>query len=372
MNSFKKIRKTIAPTSLIVFIILANLGCGFIIDKKTIRIAKIDDDYITRGHLDDLIFNMPDDKRPRIRTRNDRLRILEQYIDERIKKPLGKKLKAEGVIDIPRNIGRELYFEMEGENGEIERNMWNMPVPEPGAETELMRVYGLTADSLRVRKEIIDIETDRIIEKMLGDAAIEYMARRDYRAGILKPKQEEVEREYALRKDEFIKFESMVFRGLNIPVEIPKSLQRVEEARKRTEEGEDFEALLAEFYQHNPNSVTESYIENNPALTTFRGFWSEASGREVGDIVGPVFMPSSQRQREGGGAPITAPETWLLFEVIEHTPETIQTLEEATLALLPPILIAEKMKQLRQEHGVVIFKEKLADPKGFSSEFASP
>jgi hypothetical protein len=365
MNPFKSTLNAIATGTLLVSLVLSGLGCGVIIDKDNIKIAKIDDKYITRGDLGRLIYNMPDDKRPRIRTRNDLLRILEQYIDEQVKIPLGKQLHSEGLINIPRELGRELYFKSAGDNEQVERGMWNMEVPPAGQETELMRVYGLTADSLRIRREIIEIETDRIIEQMQGDAAVEYLAARDYRAGELQPDPDLLQREYDFRKEEFVKLETMAFRGLSLPVAMPNSFELIEGVRAQTENGEDFDEILDEYFKRDPNSVGESFIENNPENEKFRGFWLEASGREVGEIVGPVFMPPNQRQRPGGGTPIEVPETWLLFKVIEHTPETIQTLEEATAQLVRPLIVAAKMRQLREEHGVAIFKDKLADPKGF-------
>ena len=371
MNQFKNRLNGLAAGTLLLALILTGLGCGAIINKDNIKIAKIGDKNITRGDLGRLIYNMPDDKRPRIRTRNDLLRILEQYIDEQVKVPLGKQLKSEGVINIPRELGRELYFKSAGDNEQVERGMWNMEIPPAGQETELMRVYGLTAESLRIRKEIIDIETDRIIEQMQGDAAVEYLAARDYRAGELQPDQDVLQREYNFRKEDFVKLETMAFRGISLPVTMPNSFELIEGIRAQAENGEDFDQILDEYFKRDPNSVAESFIENNPEIEKFRGFWLEASGREVGEIVGPVFMPPNQRQRPGGGTPITFPETWLLFKVIEHTPETIQTLEEATPQLVRPLIVAEKMRQLREEHGVAIFKDKLPDPKGFGDALSA-
>src|SRR6056297_564145 len=42
-------------------------GCGSIADKDRIRVARLDDTYITRGDLKELISDMPDKERPNIR-----------------------------------------------------------------------------------------------------------------------------------------------------------------------------------------------------------------------------------------------------------------------------------------------------------------
>jgi hypothetical protein len=66
------------------------------------------------------------------------------------------------------------------------------------------------------------------------------------------------------------------------------------------------------------------------------------------------------------------PSAYIIFKVLEQRPESTLTLEEATPMLAPPILVARKMAQLREEHGVEIYEDKLPDPMQFRDEFSNP
>jgi len=71
------------------------MGCGMIADKDRIKVAKINDRYITRGDLYKVIREKPDAERPDIRTKGDMLRVLNRHIDELIKLPLGQEVQRE-------------------------------------------------------------------------------------------------------------------------------------------------------------------------------------------------------------------------------------------------------------------------------------
>ena len=115
------------PVIAVFFLLFA--GCGQITDKDRIKVAKIGDKYITRGEIFRIIRDMPDTQRPMIRNRSDLLRVLNQYIDSRIKLPLGQHLAEEGKIEVPREVARETFFQESGDEAEILRHSWNMEVP---------------------------------------------------------------------------------------------------------------------------------------------------------------------------------------------------------------------------------------------------
>lgn len=48
------------------------------------------------------------------------------------------------------------------------------------------------------------------------------------------------------------------------------------------------------------------------------------------------------------------------------------TLDEARLLIAPTILIAQEMRQLREQHGVEIYEDNLPNPAQFGSQFADP
>jgi len=78
-----------------LFALALAMGCGMIADKDRIKVAKINERYITRGDLYKVIREMPDAERPDIRTKGDMLRVLNGYIDQAIKLPLGQEVERE-------------------------------------------------------------------------------------------------------------------------------------------------------------------------------------------------------------------------------------------------------------------------------------
>jgi len=337
-------------------------ACGQIIDKDNIRVARLEDRYITRGDLSAMIRAMSDTDRPRIRNKGDLLQVLNYYIDLQIKIPLGRELHAEGKIDVPRDLAREEFFQQAGEEGELLRNIWGMDVPAAGQSTPLMEVYNLTATSLRARKDFIEQETDRIHERLLGDEAVAFLAAEAFRANELEVDRASLEREYQVRKDSLTTYEWMRFLAIRIPAEIPDAATRAAVARQRIDDGEDFDTVLDELLAENSRFAIESEIENNPGLERFRGFWETASGAEEGDILGPLFLPEYQQVNPQTNQAVIMPASWIVLQVLEHRPERVLTLDEAYPMLAPPLLIAEQMKVLRDERNVEIYEDRLPDP----------
>jgi hypothetical protein len=367
------IRKAIAMRNRVIFLwwiaiaagILFCAGCGQIIDKDRIRVAKMDEEYITRGDLYELIRNMSDDERPAIRSRGDYLRVLNQYIDRKIKRPLGKKLHEEEKIDVPRAVAREAFFAKKGEEGEYLRSVYAMEIPEGGQQTPLMKTYNLTAAGMRAMKEAIEDETDRMLRDMLGDEAVSWLALQDFKEGKITIEPERIEREYRLRSDQFRRYESIRFIAFRYPADMQASLTMAARLREEIDEGRGFDELVNEALNRNANLVIESEIENNPARDRFRGFWTAASGAAEGAIIGPVYLPEYRQvtqDAQGRTKEVTMPDAWLVLKVLERKPESTLSMEEAKPLILPGLIISEKIQQLRAGHGVEIYEEKLPNP----------
>jgi PHD/YefM family antitoxin component YafN of YafNO toxin-antitoxin module len=346
-------------------------GCGQIADKDRIRIAKLDNEYITRGELARLIYDMPDTERPNIRNRGDLLRVLNEYIDNKIKIPLGQQLAEEGKITVPREMAREQYFSQCGDDEETMRAVWNMQVPASGEMTPLMEVYKLTPESMKAMKALVEQETDKVVQKLQGEQAVAYLAVQDFKAGKLKLDPEAVKREYNVRKSELKRLEWMSFVAIRFPASMEGAAQAAAKVRERLESGEDFDAIVKEFQQKNPGFIIQSEIENNPSLQRFKGFWVAASGAEPGTVVGPIYLPSYQQMAQdakGQSKTVQMPDAYLILKVLDHKPEAQLSLEEAQPMLAPPILVAGEMKLLREQHGVEIYEDKLPDPGQFMNE----
>ncbi len=356
-------------------VLAGSSGCGWIADTDRIVIAKIGDKEITRGTLARIIYDMPDDERPIIRTRQDYLRVLEQYIDKEIKIPLGIELAAKGEIKVDRDAVREEFFKTAGDKEETYRHMWSIPVPKPGEESQLMQIYNLTAEEIQRVKDMIEQETDVMMDKLQGDEAVAYLAQKAFLAKELVLDEADLKMEYEVNKENFKSFESLTILGIQFPTAQPGSSAEASKVRERLNAGEAFDDILNEYLARDIRFGIESVIENNPSLERFKGFWQEASGAAVGDVLGPTYMPDYGRlgkDANGQAVQETVPECWIVFKVLEAKPATILTFEEARGYVSAPVAFTEMLKKLREEKGVEIFNEKIPEPRGGDKDiFAS-
>lgn len=343
-------------------------GCGRIVDKDRIRVAKMGDKYITRGDLFRLIREMPDTDRPKIRSRGDLLRVLNHHIDQQIKLPLGKKLKEEGKIDVDREQAREVYFQERGDEADYQRAMWQAEIPVNNEITPLMKVYDLTPDRLRNLKQNIEEGTDAVVARLLGESAVQYLAVEAFKEKRITISDEEFEREYRFSGETLNVFEEIAFRAVRFPAALPDASARASAVRARLDAGEGFDALVDEFLRRGAEEkveyVIESGIQNNPALERFRGFWEVASGAAVDSIIGPVYLPAYRQvatDAQGRARAINMPDAYLVLKVLECTPARKLTLEEAKPTLAAPLIIGKMMQMLRDENGVEIYQDSLPD-----------
>lgn len=347
-----------------------SFGCGQITDKDRIRIAKLGDRYITRGDLFKLIREMPDAERPMIRNRSDLLRVLNQHIDNRIKLPLGKKLAAEGKVSVPREVAREQFFREKGDEEEQLRIMWKMEVPEAGVITPMMQLYGLTPELLQFNKDNIEEGTDRMVEKLQAEQALEYLAVEAVKAGKISVDEAELQREYGFMKEQLATFEELGFIAIRFMAEDPNAPTLAAAVRDRITAGESFDAVVEEFKAKGAAEgreyVFQSGIMNNPALERFRGFWTAASGAKPGDIVGPIYLPAYQQvaqDQSGRTRTMEMPAAYIVFKVLEHKPAGVLDYERAKPLVVRPLLTAKMMHLLRDENGVEVYEDKLPDPE---------
>ncbi len=364
---------------------VALVGCGRIADPDRIRIARVDGTYITRGDLFKLIREMEDTERPKIRSRSDLLRVLNQHIDASITVPLGRRLAEEGKIRVSREAARERFFRESGDEQEQLRMMWEIEVPESGEITPLMQLYNLNPQLINTTKTIIEQRTDKVLEKMIAEEAVAHLAAIAIQNGELTLDETDLEREFRLRRDSLKRFEWMRFLAIRFPAAMEGALEQAAALRRRIDAGESFDAIVEEYLQRDAlpllrpaeqmATVIESEIENNPNLAKFRGFWLAASGAQPGDIIGPVYLPQYQQMTQdaqGRASVVDMPDAYLVFKVLELHPETEMTLDEAKPMLAPPILIAKQIQRLREEHGVEIYEDKLPDPAQLRDEFGDP
>jgi hypothetical protein len=346
----------------LVLLVIAS-GCGMIADKDRIRIAKVNDDYITRGDLYRVLREMPDDERPAIRNKGDLLRALNTYIDEQVKAPLVPVVEqqlGQGKELVPRQAAAQRFFaEHPDDNFEV-----IYQIQDPAA-------VDMTQAELDFKKQEIELRIDRVLDKLKADAAVMYTALNAYKNKELVIEDREFEQEYGFRKDTLKTLEWMKFRAIRFPEFEPDSERGAADVRRRLDAGETFDAVFNEMAAKKPSSVIESEIENNPGLERFRGFWMSASGAEKGAVLGPLFLPEYQVMAEvqGRRASRNMPAAYLAIEVLDHKPERTLTLDEAKPKLAPTILVSKMMQRFREQNGVEIYEDKLPDPSLFVDRF---
>ena len=357
--------RTLSLGLLIALVAVSITGCGMIADKELIVIAKIGEENFTRGDLRKLIYDMDDQERPRIATRSDLVRVVQDELDKRIKIPLGKELAEQGKVQVNRNAARELFFSTAGDNQTMYRSVFAMDLENMSGVTDLMQIYNLTEAHLRSQKDLIELETDIVIERLQGEQAVMVLGGEALQSGEITLPQDLLRAEYELRKEEFQRFEWMKFAALRFPVSDEASGSEAAGIVERIQKGESFNAILQEYAQNSPKNVFESEIENNPGLSRFRSFWEQASGAEIGQILGPIHMPEYSQvaiDAQGNQRTVTQEAAFLVLKVLERRDPEPMSIEEATPKLAPGLIYSEMMEKLRKDHGVEIFEDKIPDP----------
>ncbi|MFP4501761.1 MAG: hypothetical protein ACLFTT_12225 [Candidatus Hydrogenedentota bacterium] len=351
-------------------VVLLAAGCGFIADKDRIVVARMGDETITRGDLFRVIREMPDKERPIIRNKGDLLRALNQYIDDEIKGPMGRELRdelSEEQMAPLRARAREQVFQ---ENEDLDyRQIYAMEVPADGQATPAMEAYDISARGLRNMKDLIEDRTDIVLEDLLGELAVTRRAFEALEAGEITLDEEEIEAEFALRREDFQSHEWIKFRAIRFP----SSKEGSSAAAKlvsETETNAAFEAAFERVAASEPQRVMrDREIENNPDVDKFAPFWRAVHGCEAGDLLAPVFLPEHEMVEMRGDQRrvVTVPAAFLALEVIDHQAAASLSLEQVLARqdtaqdLLSPLLYAQMIEHLREVQGVEIYEEQLPD-----------
>lgn len=358
-------------------------ACGVMIDKGRIDIAKIGDQKFTRGDLATLLRGMGDQDRPRIRNKADLMRVLNNHIDDQIRTAMAERLAGGAAeladvaqqIYVPLSAAIDRYIASRGDDANLVRMVLLSPLPAEGEETPLMREFDMDHRQWRARRDFYESEAEVLRDKLQGDAVISYLGAKGFKEGTLKLDPEALQREYEVRKESLVKLESLAFYAIEFPAAAQGAVEAASATRTRIDKGDSFDAVAAEFQARDPNSVSNSAIENNPLLEKFKSFWMVASGAEPGAILGPVFLPSSGRVRiDAQGKPVQyqAPDSYLVLKVLEHEPERTLTLQEATPRLAPELVFTQKLKELRKELGVEIYEDQVPDPRSEGGSTGDP
>jgi len=330
-----------------------SVGCGLIADPSRMKIAKIGDRIITRGDFANVLRTMPEDERPLIETKGDFVQAVKAYLDEQVKTELAAVLEGAGKLDVPRKEAEA---------------MLRAARPELFGDAAARISEAVSEDLGEDMVLAMEAEREALIDlwhlKLLGNRALAQRMRDSVENSRVSISDEEFESEYKLRKYELKVFERIQFMALRFPTFLEDAEARAAEARRRVDENGNFFAVAGAYKEENPQFVIESDFENNPAATKFAGFWQSVSGCEKGDVIGPVFLPASERVAASGrGSTESMPAAFLVLKVLEHWPERVRTFEEAKPILATDILVRKVMAQLREEYGVEVYEDNIPDPQ---------
>jgi hypothetical protein len=334
-------------------------SCGFVADKDLIVVAKVDGKNITRGDLRKLLRDMPDDERPLIQNKSDLLRTLNRHIDDTIKAGLAAQLSSEGKITASRDAARAAYLQKHPEYAAA------FQVRDPSQ-------LGMTPGEVEAVKASVEFGIDDEVDKMLREEALGFKMYEAMQSGTVTMTREEVQAEFDLRKDMLVKYEFIDFIGMIFPVSSPGAMEQAARARERIDAGEKFDNVLGELLRTDPNAGIRSEAHNDPSIERFKAFWQTAHGTQVGQILGPVILPEHDDvgpDENGQTVVRRVPAAYVVLEVLAHEPERLKTFDEAASELATAILRRKVLEQLRAQHGVEVYPDKLPDPAGFGDQY---
>lgn len=340
-------------------LMLAATGCGLLADPGRIPIAEIDGEPIRRDDLDKLLRDMSAEERPHIQTRGDLLRVLESYIDDRIKERLAAEAEANGEPLVPRE---EAALRFDAMNPQIRMAIERGPRMDPP----------LSPSDVAALEQQRDNRIDELHEEMQGEAAVMRRAQRAYEAGDIEISEEEYRREYDFQRARLKHFETLYFDGVYVPVAQEDAERLAALARQRLDAGESVAELAAEYTAAGTGFPLNSALENDPARYMKTGrFWEQAAGAQPGDIAGPLFIRGWEAVRQdGANAPssVRIPDAYLVAKITQVDPERPMTLEEAKPLVRPAILYGKMMARIRDDLNVTVYEERLPSPGGYGSQ----
>ncbi len=341
---------------LLLGITLVVTGCGLLADPDRIVVAKLNDRVIRRADLNDLLRNMLPEERPLIATRGDLLRVLESYLDQIVKEKLAESFQREGTISVP---------------WELAANEFDARFPKYRFSIENAEQMGMSEAEKAYFEQERDLRIDQIHKKLLGEAGVWYRINQEIKNGTLAIKEEEFEEEYKYRKDTLRHSETIHFEGIVIPLAQEEASTLAANICERLKAGEAIHDVAGEVLASGKGFPLNSALKNEPTSGyKFASFWEQAAGAQQGDVLEPIVIRGwemVQSGPEGRTKTTLIPDAYLVSKVIEVVPERPKTLEEAREDLARSICYARMIKQLREENGVEIYEDNLADPAAYTS-----
>ncbi|MFO7973098.1 MAG: peptidyl-prolyl cis-trans isomerase [Candidatus Hydrogenedentota bacterium] len=351
--------KKLGRIGLIIMLTCVLASCGNIVDKDRIRVAKIGDNYVTRGDLYRHLRLMSPEERPHINNRGDLLRVLENYIDEKLQKRVVDELLTEGELEAPPK--------------EQIAKLYDAQHPEMKINPENPEQFGMTEADVEAIQQKRQKGIEELRQQLLKQEAIVQAVQKAVEAEKIAISEKEYREEYEMRKNELFKPEKVTFRALIFPAQTSDAGPNSAEARKRLVKEEPWEKVAQSFTKER-KAIPLQTTFTNTGRPKFQSFWEQASGTQKGRILGPLIIEDWEMvtQAAGNQPQRTALTGYLVAEVLESTPPAQKNIEEAKPDLAPAIYYVKFMKALREKHDVQIYEDRLPEPSLFREESDDP
>ncbi len=327
-------------------------SCFGIIDKERRKIAMLNGKAITRGDFNKVLRDMSPETRPNIRTKGDVRSALQNYLDKEVRKKNAEDLVAAGKISIPRPMAEAVL---------------RINKPEMFYKILNPEEYHMSEQDLKYMEEEREIRIDEMLKELEAEEGVLYRIDQAVKDQTITVSDDEYLKEFELRQADLNHPERIAFSGVLIPGDSQEARTASAEATRKLRAGSAVQDLVNE-YATAKAELLEAELEKDPTKIKFAPFWQQASGAQVNDVVGPIFIQGwtqATQDAKGSTSQRGYPAGMLALKVTDRTDASPKTLEEAKPQLQRSILYGKVMDQLRTENGVQIFEENLDDPGMF-------
>lgn len=315
-----------AAAALAVFVLMSS--CGFIADKDRIKIAMLNGKPITRGDFDKVLREMSPKERPLIRTKGDMLKAVQDYLDRRVREQNAEELVAANRLHVPRELAEAVL---------------RINDPEVFIKIENPEDYKMKEEDLKYFEQEKEIRIDEMVKDLEAEQGVYLRIEQAVAENTIAISDKEYADEFEVRKAQLKHPERVAFTGVLIPGDSSEVRGASTELAKKLKAG----ASPREFV-NGPTplpgaAIVEAELENDPMKIKFAPFWQQASGANVGDVIGPIFIQGWTEATQDAQGKVTQrpyPDGMLVCVVTGRTEEMPKTLDESKPELQRNILYA--------------------------------
>ena len=347
--------KSYRRTAIAVLVLVTLTSCFGIIDKGRRRIAVMNGKAITRDDFDKVLREMSPKKRPLIRTKGDMYSAVQNYLDKCVRDKNAETLLASKKIFVPRELAEAVL---------------RMREPEVFFEIKNPEEYEMKQEDMKYMAQEREYRIDEMLKELEAEQGVQVRIDDAIKESSIPISDKEYADEFAVMKDKLNHPEHVVFTGLLVPGATQETRQVAAEVARKMQSGTSPEEI-AKSMPEGQAIIIKAELAHDSANPKFAPFWQQAAGTKVGDVFGPIFIQGwmeTTQDAQGKESQNPYPAGLMVAVTTGRTDETPNTLEESQPELQRSILYAKVMDKLRQENGVQIFEDQLADPGMYGNQ----